>query len=98
MGIYTIDFIIGKYSYLITEDTTRKYVSSLTVEAFGEDGSHLVKEPIRAIGKTALEATIKAYEKLIETTVCTSKQQLEFVMKIGEICMNYKQILEENPA
>lgn len=98
MGINTVDFIIGKYNYVITEDTSRNHVAKVTVEAFAEDGSRFAKEPVVALGKTHLEALIKAYGKLATSTICKSQQQLEFVFKLMEIAANYKDILEELPV
>lgn len=96
--IDTVDFCIGDWNYMIVENCTKKYVTELNIVAKKGTSKLVAKEPVRVIAKDKLDGLIKAYTKVVETTVCSCEQQMHFVMKIGEILANLKQIKKEVTA
>ena len=94
----TVDFIVGNYSYLIEEVQTSPKVVKLLITATHDDGRVYHKDPVYAVGEDVQSALYSAYLRLVTKTVITNSTQLQFVMKVGDILQNIKQIISEDPV
>lgn len=93
----TVEFIVGNYTYFVEEIQTSTKVAKLLIKATHDNGKVYHLDPVYGIGEDVQHALYKAYMRIVTNTTITNKTQLQFVMKIGDLAHNIKEIMDEDP-